>query len=119
MLSTNRPEVLYAMGAYMTVGARNTSLHPLGSLDDHAYVLADAGIETLVFDPGFAERAEQLQERVPTLRRLLSFGPCAVGEDLVALAATLPRGPSSHPSSTRRVPRRSGTPAARPGRPRV
>ncbi|SEO86527.1 AMP-binding protein [Trujillonella endophytica] len=88
MLSVNRPEVLYAMGAYMTVGARNTSLHPLGSLDDHAYVLADAGIETLVFDPGFAERAAQLQERVPTLRRLLSFGPCAVGEDLVALAST-------------------------------
>ncbi|MBL7499086.1 AMP-binding protein [Frankia sp. CNm7] len=86
MLSTNRPEVLYAMGAYMVAGARNTSLHPLGSLDDHAYVLADAEIETLVFDPSFAERAAQLAERVPTLKRLLSFGPCEVGEDLAALA---------------------------------
>ncbi|WP_198543236.1 AMP-binding protein [Pseudofrankia sp. BMG5.36] len=86
MLSTNRPEVLYAMGAYMVAGARNTSLHPLGSLDDHAYVIEDAEIETLVFDPSFAERAARLQERVPALKRLLSFGPCDVGEDLSALA---------------------------------
>ncbi|ADP80575.1 AMP-dependent synthetase and ligase [Pseudofrankia inefficax] len=86
-LSKNRPEVLYSMGAYMVTGSRNTALHPLGSLDDHAYVLADAQIETLVFDESFAERAALLQERVSTLRRLLSFGPCDVGEDLVALAA--------------------------------
>ncbi|EFC80834.1 AMP-binding protein [Parafrankia sp. EUN1f] len=87
MLSTNRPEVLYSMGAYMVTGGRNTALHPLGSLDDHAYVLADAEIETLVFDPSFTERAAALRERVPTLKRLLSFGPSDVGADLVALAA--------------------------------
>lgn len=87
-LSTNRPEVLYSMGAYMVTGSRNTALHPLGSLDDHAYVLADAEIETLVFDPSFAERAAALRERVPTLTRLLSFGPSAgVGDDLIAAAA--------------------------------
>ena len=63
MLSINRPEVLYAIGAYMVSGCRNTPLHPLGSFDDHAYVLEDASIETLVFDPSFAERAEQLRER--------------------------------------------------------
>ena len=86
ILSRNRPEVLYATGAYTVTGARNTALHPLGSLDDHAYVIADAQIETLVFDPFFAERAAQLQQRVPTLKRLLSLGPCDVGEDLTALA---------------------------------
>jgi fatty-acyl-CoA synthase len=86
VISTNRPEVLYAMGAYMVTGARNTALHPLGSLDDHAYVLTDAQIDTLVFDPSFAERAAALAERVPTLTRLLSFGPSEVGEDLTALA---------------------------------
>ncbi len=87
MLSINRPEVLYSSGAYMLRGCRNTPLHPLGSLEDHVYVLEDAGIETLVFDPSFAERAEQLAARVPGLKRLLSFGPCGVGEDLLALAA--------------------------------
>lgn len=88
VLSLNRPELLYAMGAYMLTGARNTSMHPLGSLDDHAYILEDAGIETLVFDASFSERAAELQARVPSLKRLLSLGPCAVGEDLISLAAT-------------------------------
>ena len=86
MLSLNKPEVLYSMGATMTSGCRSTALHPLGSLDDHAYVIEDAGIETLVFDPAFAERAAALEERVPSLQRLFSLGPCDVGEDLVALA---------------------------------
>jgi fatty-acyl-CoA synthase len=86
MLSVNRPEVLYAMGAYMVSGCRNTPLHPLGSLADHAYVIRDAGIQTLVFDPQFAGRAAQLRELVPGLRTLLSFGPSDVGDDLTALA---------------------------------
>lgn len=86
-LSKNRPEVLCSMGAVMVGGYRNTPLHPLGSLEDHAYVLEDAEIETLIFDPAFTERAEQLRVRVPTLKRVLSYGESDVGENLVALAA--------------------------------
>ena len=41
-LSRNRAEVLYTMGASMMAGCRGTPLHPLGSLDDHAYVLGHA-----------------------------------------------------------------------------
>src|SRR5579863_2719956 len=85
-LSKNRPEVLCSMGAVMVAGCRNTPLHPLGSLDDHAYVLDDAEIDTLIFDPAFAERADALRERVPRLRRLLSYGSADIGEDLVAAA---------------------------------
>jgi fatty-acyl-CoA synthase len=87
-LSKNKPEVLFSMGANMVFPARNTPLHPLGSLEDHAYVLEDAGIETLIIDPSFAERAGQLGERVPSLRRLLSYGPAEVGVDLIAVAAS-------------------------------
>ena len=43
LLSLNRPEVLMIIGAGQTQGYRRTALHPLGSLDDHAYVLTDAG----------------------------------------------------------------------------
>ena len=39
MLSPNRPEVLFASGANMVTGCFTSALHPLGSLDDHAYVL--------------------------------------------------------------------------------
>src|SRR5579875_448440 len=62
-LSKNRPEVLFSMGAVMLSGSRNTALHPLGSLDDHAYVLEDARITTLIFDPSFVDRARELQQR--------------------------------------------------------
>jgi acyl-CoA synthetase (AMP-forming)/AMP-acid ligase II len=93
MLSANRPEVLFTMGANMVSGCRSSALHPLGSLDDHAYVLEDAGIETLVFDPAtYGERAAALQERVSGLKRLLALGPTEVGEDLLAAAAQFTPG---------------------------
>jgi fatty-acyl-CoA synthase len=86
MLSANRPEVLYTTGANMLSATRNTPLHPLGSLEDHAYVLRDAGTQVLVFDPAYSERAAALREHVPGLI-LLSLGPSETGQDLTALAA--------------------------------
>jgi fatty-acyl-CoA synthase len=97
-LSKNRPEVLCSMGATMVSACRGTPLHPLGSLDDHAYVLEDAGIETLIFDPAFAERARQLKDRVPSLGRLLSYGAADIGRDLVALAASFEPQPLVAPA---------------------
>jgi len=100
MLALNRPEVLVVIGAGQTQGYRRTALHPLGSLDDHAYVLADAGIETLVVDnqPHLLERAAQLLERVDCLTQVLTLGPCPTGStqfgtDLVAAAASYPASP--------------------------
>ncbi len=88
VISRNRPEVLANIAAMQLTGCVGTSLHPLGSLDDHAYMLVAAGVETLIYDPGaFDAYAAQLQERVPTLRNLLAFGPTATGEDYLALAA--------------------------------
>jgi fatty-acyl-CoA synthase len=92
-LSKNRLEVLFSMGAVMVSGCRNTPLHPLGSLDDHVYVLEDGGIQTLIVDPGFADRATQLQQRLPGVKRVLTYGPAGVGVDLAALAATFETQP--------------------------
>lgn len=77
LLSLNRPEVLIIIGAGQTQGYRRTALHPLGSLDDHAYVLADAGISSLIIDPTpmFVERALGLLERVDSLKQILTIGP--------------------------------------------
>ena len=87
VLSANRPEVLFNMAAMMISGCRGTPLHPLGSLDDHAYICNDAGIETLVYDPTlFGQRAQELKERVPSLKNLLAFGPSDSGDDYGALA---------------------------------
>jgi len=92
LLALNRPEVLYILGAGQTQGYRRTSLHPLGSADDHAYVINDAGITFLVIDPYFAERAVALLEKCPGLTQVLTIGPVPdelahVGVDLVAKAA--------------------------------
>src|SRR3954454_15930864 len=95
LLALNRPEVLFILGAGQTQGYRRTSLHPLGSLDDHAYVLNDAEITTLIIDPVpmFVERALGLLEKVPGLTQVLTIGPVPeelahIGQDLAATAET-------------------------------
>ena len=77
LLALNRPEVLLIIGAGQTQGYRRTALHPLGSLDDHAYVLADAGVTSLIIDPNpmFVERALGLLARVDSLKQILTIGP--------------------------------------------
>ena len=100
LLSLNRPEVLMIIGAGQTQGYRRTALHPLGSLDDHAYVLADAGATSLMVDPNpmFVARAAGLLDKVPSLRQVLTLGPvppelAEVGVDLIAAAAGYPPKP--------------------------
>ncbi|MGV0713793.1 fatty-acid--CoA ligase FadD8 [Mycolicibacterium sp. XJ662] len=89
LLSLNRPEVLMIIGAGQTQGYRRTALHPLGSLDDHAYVLDDAGISSLIIDPVpmFVERALGLLEKVPSLKQILTIGP--VPQALTGVAVDL------------------------------
>ena len=94
LLSLNRPEVLMITGAGQTQGYRRMSLHPLGSLDDHAYVLGDGGVTTLIIDPtpAFVERALGLLEKVDALKQILTIGPVPpeladVAVDLTAEAA--------------------------------
>src|SRR3954462_2744187 len=100
LLALSRPEVLFILGAGQTQGYRRTSLHPLGSLDDHAYVLNDAEITTLIIDPVpmFVERALGLLEKVPGLTQVLTIGPVPeelahVGKDLAATAETFASQP--------------------------
>lgn len=93
LLALNRPEVLFIMGAGQTQGYQRTSLHPLGSADDHAYVINDAGITTITIDPYFADRAVELLDKCPGLKQVLTIGPvpdalAEVGTDLTAVAAS-------------------------------
>ena len=86
VISGNRPEVLSNIAAMQLAGCIGSPLHPLGSLEDHAYVIDHAGINALVFDASlFAQRAAELKERFPDLL-LLGFGPSDAGEDYLALA---------------------------------
>jgi fatty-acyl-CoA synthase len=99
VISGNRPEVLSNIAAMQLTGCCGTPLHPLGSLEDHVYVLQAAEISTLVYDPTvFEDLAAALQERVPGLENLLALGPSEVGEDYLALAATFPPQPLQAPA---------------------
>ena len=101
VISTNRPEVLSNIAAMQISGCIGTPLHPLGSLDDHAYVLEAAEIDTLIYDPtAFTEVAQALQQQVPGLKNLLAFGPTEVGEDYLALAAGFEPQPLVAPDVT-------------------
>jgi fatty-acyl-CoA synthase len=89
LLSLNRPEVLMISGAAQTRGYRRLALHPLGSLDDHAYVLSDSGATTLIVDPNpmFVERALGLLQQVDGLSQILTMGP--VPPELADTGATV------------------------------
>jgi fatty-acyl-CoA synthase len=87
VLARNVPEVLTLMGAGWVRGLCRVPLHPQGSLDDHAYIVADAGITTLVVDESFAERARELATRVPSLKTILTIGPAADATGLTSLNA--------------------------------
>lgn len=58
--------MLITIGASQIRGYRRTALHQLCSLDDHAYVLSDAGVSSLIIDPNlmFVEWALGLLQRV-------------------------------------------------------
>lgn len=113
VLSGNRHEVLITQSANLVTGVRFAALHPMGSLDDHEYVMGDAGIETLIYDPRlYEQRAAELRERVPGLK-LLSLGPTEVGDDLAAAAARFEPAPlvahTADPSATASLAYTGGT----------
>lgn len=85
LLSPNRPEVLVQTGAAMVNALRATPLGIANSLDEMAFVINDAEIEFLVYDPVFEERAVGLKERRPDLQ-LVSLGPSEHGTDVLAEA---------------------------------
>jgi fatty-acyl-CoA synthase len=89
VISANRPEVLSNIAAMQLAGCIGTPLHPMGSLDDHVYVLEAAEIDTLIYDASvFDAHAAALQARVPGLKNMLGFGPTDTGEDYLALASS-------------------------------
>jgi fatty-acyl-CoA synthase len=87
MLSGNRVEVVVVAMAAQIMGLSNIALHPLGAVDDYAYMIQDAGIRAVVFDPSkMISRAEGLRDRFGDALQLFSFGPAPLGLDIAALA---------------------------------
>jgi len=87
LLSSNRLEVVHLINALGILGALSVALHPLGAVGDYLYVLEDAGISILLFDPDHKlEAARQIGQLSRHPVRLLSLGPSPLGENLCAMA---------------------------------
>jgi fatty-acyl-CoA synthase len=108
-LSDNRTDVFAIVAAGYISGLSSVSLHGMGSLDDQAYILADAEAKVLIVSPGYASHAVQLGSRLGGALRCYAHGaadglvdfwaecagaaveplrPVGVGSDIVRLAYT-------------------------------
>jgi fatty-acyl-CoA synthase len=100
VLVGNRPELFYIRTAAQLLGVRVTPLHPLSSALEHAFILEDAEIDGMIFDPRFEEEVVGLRERVP-LRMIGCLGPSGVGFDLLdAATQQIPEPPATGPVRT-------------------
>jgi fatty-acyl-CoA synthase len=94
VLSGNRADALLVGFAARSLGCWSGSLHPLGSVDDQAFILEDSEAFGIVFDPNAYEAvAKEIGDRVPSLAHVLSLGPATVGTDISAAADTVAPGP--------------------------
>ncbi len=82
-LSQNHAEAAVTQLACYLLGLRYVPLHSLGSADDHAYILHDAEVAALVFEPlGFEKHAARIVELGARPRLVLAHGHCTFAIDL-------------------------------------
>ncbi|WP_337185645.1 AMP-binding protein [Phenylobacterium sp.] len=109
MLSGNRPEVIAVMAACHFIGIRYTPLHPLGSIEDHLFVLEDAEISALVVD---ADAYPARERAVPSLQAVITFGNATFGvraEDLLPKFKPQPLTIESRPEDIAHILYTGGT----------
>jgi fatty-acyl-CoA synthase len=86
-LASNKVDTFVTMAAALANGMRYTPLHPLGSLEDQLFILADADISVLVVDvPYFSERGAQLEAGASPQLQVFTLGAADFGRDLPAEA---------------------------------
>lgn len=89
-LAGNTVEAYLVTAACYLLGARITNLHPMGSSDDHEFIVNNCGAELLAFDPSsHGERARELADRTGERLELLALGCSNLAPDLIAKAEAL------------------------------
>jgi fatty-acyl-CoA synthase len=80
-LSPNCVDAALVQLAAWAFGLRYVPLHPLGSPEDHLFILADSDVQALVVHPSKVESHGELLG-APTLRDIYSHGPVPGATDL-------------------------------------
>ncbi len=87
VLAGNRIDAYLVSSAAFIMGLRLTLLSPLSSVQDQNYILRDAGISTLFYDPQtMEERVLMLVDEFPGIA-FFSLGACDAAIDILAEAA--------------------------------
>ena len=73
VLSPNVPELFVVHAATYLLGARYSGLHPMGSIDDHAFLVEDAEIEVLFVHQNFVVTDIEVVARVYSIRNVIIF----------------------------------------------
>jgi len=110
-LSGNRPETFFLLAAIYISGLRSVTLHTLGSLEDHAYIIEDSEAALLVMDPQYVERAQALRAMATKPMGWLSHSPTEGFEHFwtPSSAATLPLTSEVEPEDIIRLAYTGGT----------
>lgn len=101
-LATNRAETFIVIAALYISGLRSVTLHSMGSLDDHAYVVQDSEARLAIIDPAYLARGNDLRARCPNVQHWIAHGPTAGLDDLWTLTAQytpsplVPKGDGEH-----------------------
>ena len=86
-LSPNCVEAALVQLAAWSHGLRYVPLHPLGSVDDHRFILEDSEVQALVLHPSKLESHGALMH-APSLENVFAHGPVAGAKDLRELASS-------------------------------
>lgn len=79
-LSGNRADVFVVMAAAYLMGLRSITLHGMGGLDDHAYIVNDADVCVFIADRSYQERLQALGPLCPNVRRWYSHDADVPGQ---------------------------------------
>jgi fatty-acyl-CoA synthase len=86
-LSHNSAASAVTQLACYVLGIRYVPLHPLGSADDHAYILQDAEVAAFVFEPqAFEQHASRIVDLSARSQLVLAHGGSSFAADLSAEA---------------------------------
>ncbi len=92
-LAGNQPDTYVVTAAIYLRGLRSVSLHALGSLDDHAFILQDCEASLVIIDAYYAERGIALRARAPQVRHWAAHGNVAGMPALRGLVQDFAPGP--------------------------
>lgn len=92
-LSGNRTEVFVTMAAAYLMGLRSVTLHAMGGLEDHAYIVEDAQPKLFISEPAHLERMKELRRRGGDSIQWFSHGECSGFNDFWKTAMALDPAP--------------------------